>query len=191
METFKCGKGFVATPSEDGSDTLVPFFIQVRDKDIIWSIDDFPKELVNLYCTNNDPIVTAPVKEIKINHKGWNVTLSQEYDYTATKSISIGDSGIFELSEDMTMLETKIELPFNTKYDLSQLTILCTVDTEVEELLMSLVTVSTHHDVPINSIKKFKVRIKCLNGEFIKRFTKNPDYVNSYLNIMVKGKYVK
>ena len=55
METFKCGKGFVATPSEDGSDTLVPFFIQVRDKDIIWSIDDFPKELVNLYCTNNDP----------------------------------------------------------------------------------------------------------------------------------------
>ena len=48
MDKFICNKGFILTPSPSDNDVMVPYFIQVRDKDIIWSEDDFPSVLYNI-----------------------------------------------------------------------------------------------------------------------------------------------
>lgn len=189
MPKYLCNKGFLLTPSPSDEDVMVPFFVQVRDKDIIWSEDDFPKEIYNIAMGGDNPSTVTPVKALKFIQDGWNITFNQDYTYTAYKQISIGGSGNFEINDQLDCLNGKIYLPFKSKAGGQNISIICTLDAFDNIMASSVLTTSTH--ATTNIINSFSLYITNMNGVlYPKKFEFNESINKSYVNVMVHGKYI-
>ena len=114
MAEHICRKGWIMAPSpEDGEH--VPFFVQVRDKDIVWDEETLPKLLNDLSLLGSEREIFYPVYQWKIKINGWVVTLNQDATYIATKRINVSEE--FTSLVDGIDLYANLNLPFNTYID--------------------------------------------------------------------------
>ena len=188
MDKFICNKGFILTPSPSDNDVMVPYFIQVRDKDIIWSEDDFPSVLYNIAKSNEDSSSLVPVKELKFKKDGWNIKFQQDFTYEATSMISIGGSGFFTLNDTKNLLTGRIPLPFKSTCGYDNLSVICTLDAFDETLQSSVLT--TKIDFSESIIKEFEVNLRNVLGEYSRRFYVEDSFEKSFISVSIKGKYV-
>lgn len=114
MAEHICRKGWIMAPSPEDGD-YVPFFVQVRDKDIVWDEETLPKALNDLSLLGTERQLFYPVYQWKFKINGWVVTLNQDATYTATRKINVAEE--FASLSDGVDLYTNLNLPFITYID--------------------------------------------------------------------------
>ena len=116
MADMICKKGFLLTPEEESGD-YVPFFIQVRNKDIIWDDELLPIDLRDIVA-HGENIESFDVLHCwKFTYNNWYVTLYEDGRYTASRSMLLQlelPTNTFS-NGPTNKLEYNIKLPFTTK----------------------------------------------------------------------------
>lgn len=188
MDNFLCKKGFILTPSPSDEEVMVPFFVQVRDKDIIWSENDFPKEIYNIAMSGYDPSNVTPVKALKFIQDGWNITFNQDFTYVAYKKISICGSGRFEINKKRDTLIGNLDLPFKSKTGISNISLICTLEAYDETMASSALSSYIDNNNDSNATQ-FKIYIRNIDGKYPKKFMFDESIANSFVNVLIHGKY--
>lgn len=116
MANHKCQKGWILTPSPTDGE-YVPFFVQVREQDVVYDEDNLPDELKNIYNSGNNKKFLTNNKYWKFDYKNWNIKLKSDGSYEATKKISIGEEFETPVTSNINILSVNLELPFETKND--------------------------------------------------------------------------
>lgn len=115
MSNYECQKGWILAPSLNGGD-YVPFFINVRDKDIVWDDDNLSPELKRLANLGTDKKIIFTDSKWIFEYKNWMIELFNTGKYNAKRKINISEE-----FDDSTMTSTEIkaiiDLPFETVND--------------------------------------------------------------------------
>lgn len=106
----KCNRGFIVVPSEtDGK--LVPYFIKVRDKDIIWDEDHIQEpNLINISKHGEDRDLQYPVIRWSFTKDGWDIELYSNGQIKMRKCVDISSRLEFVSEYE---LNSTITLPIN------------------------------------------------------------------------------
>lgn len=109
----RCGKGWLVTPSKTDGE-YVPFFMYVRDKDIIWDETNLPELLRKTAAKGENMSLNYPMYQWNFDVDSWSVKLHQDGSYEATKKIDINKNcEMFDSSQ----IDVSISLPFKTMND--------------------------------------------------------------------------
>ena len=91
MKNRECLKGWMVAPSPTDGE-YVPFFIYVRDKDIIWDPETITNNFSNYLKEKADNVeLHYPMNEWKFQMEGWTVVVHQDGSYHGYKKINIQD----------------------------------------------------------------------------------------------------
>ena len=158
----------------------VPFFVKVRDKDIVWDPENMPKDLNTLTASSESVVkYNYPAFEWIYKKNGWRINLRSDYTYEATKNIPIKSNATLASVNELIV---KVELPIKTKNN----------DTLYVDLMKkctnnTIISSTTNLVVPTDNILDF-VNIKLYsNGGFNSNYATSPDYDNQYLQVKVRG----
>lgn len=191
METRECNKGFLLSmDSENGG--YIPFFIQVRDKDIIWDDARLPQDLVNIVYQGENVEFHNILHCWRFTYNDWFITLYSDSRYEAISSFNIREySG--DIVEPVNKLIYKIDLPFTSKIGL---------DTGFNislciEASSSIITTSNVGIVPntysVNGTKSTtstdNISIYIANSiiPFSNDIKTNKEFINDKVNIKITG----
>lgn len=110
-----CNKGFIVMPSEtDGKN--VPFFITVRDKDIIWDEKTLGElELVNISKLGENRSVQYPMARWTFEKDGWDIDLYSNGQINMRKKVAIVNNSTVLISSSE--ISSNISLPIKIKAD--------------------------------------------------------------------------
>ena len=177
MAEHICRKGWIMAPSpEDGEH--VPFFVQVRDKDIVWDEETLPKLLNDLSLLGSEREIFYPVYQWKIKINGWVVTLNQDATYTAIKKVKVTDN--FTSLSDGVDLYANLILPFET-YNDDNFSVQATKMSNDNDVISA--NLSVGYDW-LTKVSMITVSLKNQSG------MKLGEYTNSAVSITVTGKVV-
>lgn len=180
MTNRECLKGWILAPSPtDGQN--VPFFVQVRDKDIVWDIKNISKELNELSLLGSSREVFYPACQWKFKINKWDVTLKQDATYTATRKIRVAE--IFDYINESTLLGNT-DLPFETMND-TYLSVQCTIMSSDNDIETSVISVSPIED---ELVKTIDLKLRNNGVIYSNEFKTSGEYSNSYVYITVTGK---
>lgn len=177
----KCPKGFILTYDENGN--RVPFLIPTRQDDIIWN-DLKDEEIIailnnNTSVTVNNPEPTYSFESVK--HFDGNKTYTWDCDINLDGKVS-GSTSVsmrfFNYDYDANLGTYDVELP--TEVNSSSLFINLSIETDVPELMKSMVTF--HPIITNDKVSTIRVNIYYLedNVELIGMDTSN-------VHILFKG----
>lgn len=115
MAKRECPVGWLLTPSSTDGE-YVPFFIKVRDCDIVWNKNTLPNDIITFINQkiNSDVNTYYPMTEFKCIVGMWNVTLYQDFSYKATARLPIQQYVKSNTTNKITM---EVNLPFRTNND--------------------------------------------------------------------------
>ena len=182
MTNRECLVGWVLAPSPtDG--TNVPFFIQVRDKDIVWDEKTLPQDLKQLSEIGDSKEVYFTGAYWKIDYRGWRIKLNIDGTYNAKKKINIGES-FDDITTNSASIVATIALPFRTLND--------------GDFFISMTNISDDLRIKsaTNGIKEIRdeafesIQIYLQNTQyfFSSNFKLNSLYTDSYMYINIDGK---
>lgn len=181
MADRECLKGWILAPSPTDGEN-VPFFVKVRDKDIVWDIDNFPEELKDLLTQGEDNFVVVPSSYWKLKVKGWNVELHADGSYVAKKKINIGENFISnEIASSF--IYYNLELPFDTLVD-DELFITNTIKTDMPNIGQSFVV---HKEIEDESFTNINLNIINATYNFPTNFRETHIFDKSYVYIKIEG----
>ena len=182
MSDRECLKGWILAPSPTDGEN-VPFFVKVRDKDIVWGTTNVPEELKELLARGEDNFVVVPSSYWKLKVKGWNVELHADGSYVAKKKINIGENFV---SNEITsgMLYHNLELPFETIVD-DELFITNTIKTNMPNVGQSFVI---HGEIEEESFNKMNLYLVNATYNFPTNFKETHIFDKSYVYIKIEGK---
>ena len=174
-----CSSGWILT-HDPVHGNYVPFFVKVRDKDIVWDPDNMPKDLSRLTAAAESNITyNYPAFEWIYKKSGWRINLRSDYTYEATKDIPIkGNSTLVNVNE----LKVKIDLPIKTKntdtlfVDVMKKCTNRVIIGATTNLIVGTTDVLTEVHISLNS-----------TGGFSSNFATSPDYDNQFLQVKVRG----
>lgn len=173
----KCGKGWLITPSETDGE-YVPFFLQVRDKDIIWDVRNLNEDFRNLLRdTYNDLVINYPYYNANFVRNNWVGHFNEDLRYSATKTLNVRNNGV--LSEDNKTITFSVELPFVTSNDDFNVQLTKNVDTL--DIMQSILYKKASNDEGITTIE-----IELYN--MISVFGPLSNYNNDEIYIQVSGR---
>lgn len=110
MSNVTCKKGFILSNNGDGDYT--PFFVQVREKDIIWDERLYKNDLVDIANTGSNKQFYPTMAYWKFDKDDWKITLRGDGYFTASKKLTLND--FTAPSEPSEYLFSKtISLPFS------------------------------------------------------------------------------
>ena len=119
MANKACKKGFILTMNEEGD--YLPFFLKVRDKDIIWDPSNLPSNLRTAAEAGDETIMSYPLTKWVYKTDTWNVSLFSDGTYEATSVLAIADftfpsstSGSSSEDKVQNKITKEITLPFTT-----------------------------------------------------------------------------
>ena len=179
MAERECLKGWIMSPSPtDGK--YVPFFVNVRDKDIVWDTDNVSSVLQSIADEGDDVEVFYPSCQWKFKMLGWIVTLNQDFTYTAMRKISVGAAFT---QEDTNSIRSNVYLPFETLND-ENFIVQCTKMARSNDIINSSLSVLPEIN---NDTRVIEICMDNKDDVFID-FDTSGDYNDSYICITVTGK---
>ena len=182
MADRECLKGWILAPSPTDGEN-VPFFLHVRDKDIIWGDSNFPKELKSLLDQSEENFMEVPSSYWKMKVKGWNIELHCDGSYVAKKKINIGENFIPAQTASPS-ISCNVELPFETLSD-DSLFISYEIKTDMTQMVQSFVG---QKEMEEESFDNMNVYIVNASYNFPTNFKETHIFDKSYLYIKVEGK---
>jgi hypothetical protein len=178
----KCLKGWILAPSPtDG--TNVPFFVQVRDKDIVWDEKTLPEELKALVDAGEDKEINYTGAYWSFKKNGWNVKLNVDGSYSATRRLVIGNT-FQPIYETSACIEKPLTLPFDTVNDG---TFHFSLSVASDNISMKSAT-SGIYKIDGNTFDNIQIYLQNNQYPFQARFSSANIYSDSYLYIKVEGK---
>ena len=180
MAERECLKGWIMAPSPtDGKD--VPFFVYVREKDIVWDSDEKAIEMEKVASNGSNVQTCYPSRQIKFEKDKWVITLNQDLSYTATRKVSIYRE--FN-TEDTNSIRGIVNLPLDTLND-NNFTVQCTKMSDVMEVITSNISVLPETDSIVSNIE---ITIDNNSDDVFVDFDTNERFSNSFICVTVTGK---
>ena len=184
MANYECKKGWLLTPDEK-SGVNVPFFVYVRDKDIMWSLEELDQKAVKAFM--NGSIVEsriAPKITTILSKNGWEITAFGDDRYEATKKIKVGSTQFKENSSLPYDIFTTLNLPFTTMND-DRLNITCTMKSTSMDLASASFNLNHSDSESISSVE-----VHLLNPvfNFDPDREQNSEYNNSTIYVRISGR---
>lgn len=185
MANRECPKGFILVPSESDGE-YVPFFMQVRDKDIIWDEGSIPNNISNIAkkdCEESELIY--PMYAYSAYEDGWSVMLYPNKYYEATKTFNLQKSCRF-ISQNI--MEVIIKLPFPTINEANQPINLQIQKVTTKNLDTTFLTATNTLCYPENvSIESCSCMLYATASPWASDYTTNSKYNNQRITVSVKG----
>lgn len=179
MSTYNCKKGWLVYLDENGE--YVPFFMHVREKDIIWDSDSsFMNELIKKSPQFKGMDVNVIFPKIKCDKNGWEYVINSDFSFKARKKVHIGSSNGFSLIDNHTLLK-ELTIPFliNTRSSY----INCMIDSKNALLRNCIVSTKTPET---DTFKTFEVYLTS-RDEIPDDYDVTSTYVKSFVTITVEG----
>lgn len=158
----------------------VPFFVKVRDKDIVWDPDNMPRDLNALTASSEVTVqYNYPSYEWIYKKDGWRINLKSDYTYEATKNIPIKtNSTLLNVNE----LQVKVTLPIRTKNN-----DIVFVDLLKKCTNRTIIGSTTNLVIPNTDNLDF-ININLFSsGGFNSGFATSTEYDDQFLQIKVRG----
>lgn len=187
-ELYKCKKGFLVTQDDDG--VYIPFFLFVRDKDIVPSVNpDFPIELkgydYELYSLVRElePTIGKPL--IKFTYNGWNVELKSDYSYEALMKVPVNADNFSTRNNNPYILRHEQKLPVYSRSD--NFFAFLTMESDDSEIL----SVIPSYHLNLNNegygkdlVKSIDIRISNYHNDLMDNIG---FYTNAFVNVKIIG----
>lgn len=183
---FTCLKGIIVVPSPTDK-TPVPFFVQVRAKDIIWDESSVSADLVNIAKEGTDFETFNPSAGVRYKINGWVIEIGADYTYHATKRINIVSDGFEFNDRDDTDIFLDLTLPFVTKND-GSFCVNCTLNSSCEDIATATLSTVMKDGFDSSTFSGLTVHLRNLIYHFDSDFKHNNEYNNSYMFISIDGK---
>ena len=172
-----CGKGFLVSQSKtDGK--YVPFFIKVRDKDIIYKesnlIDAIEARSASRTGSNVD--VLYPAVQWMFDKDNFKIAMNRDASFTGYARLSIKD---LIKSSSNTKLKLQINLPFTVKSESFNIQI--TANSNKDEIAGSSISINS-----IGAGSLDNVNVTMTNNINFFSNTSN-DYINDYIFVNIYG----
>ena len=187
-DEFQCYKGFLTAKSPTDNRTHVPFFVQVRDKDIIYEQANMPWPLKRLYERADSYEVTKPAENVIFSYNNWNINVTPNYRFRATRDFLFSDLDFkFDHGVDDTHFVGKFDVPFPIKADGA-----CNIDITVQgdntDILQATATSKFVKDIDVNAgITSFEIHLINMISRFDKDYNSNFTYGTSNFVITIEG----
>lgn len=178
MADIVCPSGWLLAQDEmDGR--YVPYFVKVRDKDIIYDVDNIPIELTRLSKQGTDIVYNYPAYEIVYTFENWRVRIKSDYTYEATKNIDIHTNGTLK---NINQIDVNVKLPIITKNN-NNINITFIKKCNAMDMMTANInlTVDTLEKINNVTLNMFSTR------GFRSDFSTNPIYDNQFIQVCVKG----
>lgn len=186
MAEYTCKKGWLLAPDPE-TGMNVPFFVHVRGKDIVWSINENIEEGV-LDTIKNGSIVKkylTPQINTILSRDGWEVTSFGDDRYEATKRLEVSKSQFLYYNNLSYDIYTNLNLPFVTLDD-ERLNITCTMKSE--SLDLNSASINLKYSVSENAVSTVEVHLVNPVYNFDPEREQNTEYNNSVIFIRVSGR---
>lgn len=181
MAKRECLTGWILAPSPtDGVN--VPFFVHVRDKDIVWDEKHLPQELKHISEIGEMRHVNFTGANWKFSYRGWRIQLNTDGTYSAKKKINVGET-FDDITSNSSSITATLKLPFVTLND--------------DEFSISLTNVSDDMRIKsaTNGIKEIRdeafeyIQIYLNNTQYLfsSNFKLSNLYTDSYMYIKIEG----
>lgn len=187
-DTYVCKKGFLLAMTDEGE--YVPFFVQVRDKDIVPSTDGsfpFGIKLHNSVVYDNIKKISSSIGKafIEFTFEKWRVKLYSDYSYEAKIRIPINETMFTTRDGNPYILAHKERLPFVS--DPEDLYGFLTIESSSSEILSVVPSYSMIKSTG-EFTKGYMVEMEMCLANYHNNLIDNIEYyVNSYLNVKVEG----
>lgn len=183
---FTCLKGMIVVPSPTDK-TPVPFFVQVRAKDIIWDESSVSADLVNLAKSGSEFETFNPNAGVRYKSGGWSIEIGSDYTYHASKRLNIVDDGFQIDPSDDTDLLLNLTLPFVSKND-GSFSINCTLNSACEDIASATLSTIMRDGSSSSTFTGVEIHLKNLIYHFDQNFQRNQEYMDSFIFITIDGK---
>lgn len=110
---MECSKGMILEKQKDGS--YLPFFVVVREEELIWSDDVLNTDLIPLLPEDGKYEIIHPGSTYRFTNDGWFLNIHSDTTCDISKSIPIQE--YFDFIETDMELSAKIKLPIAFKKD--------------------------------------------------------------------------
>ena len=174
-----CSTGWILT-HDPVHGNYVPFFVKVRDKDIVWDVENMPKDLSRLTASAESSITyNYPAYEWIYKKAGWRINLKSDYTYEATKNIPIKENATLANVNEM---KVRVNLPINMKND----------DTVFVDIMKkctnrTIIGSTTNLEIPNEKTLSYLNIGLFSSGGFNSNFSTSSDYDNQFLQVRVRG----
>lgn len=176
----RCGKGWLVAPSKTDGE-YVPFFMYVRDKDIIWDEENLPELLKKAAREGENSSLQYPMYQWTFDVDSWSVKLHQDGSYEATKKIDIHKYGKFMA---YARIDVDFSLPFKTMND-DEFNVQITKNCHGTDMIHAVVNINPFESEESND--QMSVSLLADGFYFNKDFDTNIQYDNQYLFVRVAG----
>lgn len=177
-----CRKGFILAPSPTDGE-LVPFFVQVREKDIIWNESDPPEVISGDYLTALEKSYTRMDECWSFKSDDWDINYHSSGNIEMSTRVNIRDEFAF-INQNMLQYWLGLEFPI---LDDSNLTLGTTIVTDSNAIRSSTVSLDTINDRDDrNIITAIHLNLCNFTTPFSPTKSNIDDY--SYINIHLSGK---
>lgn len=177
-----CRKGFILAPSPTDGE-LVPFFVQVREKDIIWNESDPPKIISYDYLTSLEKSYTRMDECWSFKSDDWDINYHSSGNIEMSTRVNIRNKFAF-INQNMLQCWLGLEFPI---LDDSNLTLGTTIVTDSNTIRSSTVSLDTVRDG--NIVTQIHLNLCNFTTPFSPTKSNIDDY--SYINIHLSGKAAK
>lgn len=177
----ECLKGWLLAPSPTDKE-YVPYFIYVRDKDIIWDEKNLPEDLKRLSDLAESKEIIFVNSYWNFSYKDWRIKLYTDGRYEAKKRISIGEK-FDNITESHSQIKGSIDLPFSTLYD-DEFMITITTSSSDTTIKTAL---SGFYQINDEIIDKVTLYLENPVYIFSSNFKSSHKYDDSYLFIKIEG----
>lgn len=187
MKTFFVKKGWLIAKDDFGN--MLPFFLKVRDKDIVWQSknNEFIENILRDKAVTNITEI-SPNKLIGFTLGNWNV----EVDYTRrlcnmrTRVDFTSDS--FDLNSGKDTLSSNLSLPL-TLLDNDKLHIQCHISSESVKVATSSASVCKLFDGVTKMIHNLSLKVFNSTYKFPTTYYSDDAYKFSSIYIEVRGEF--
>lgn len=175
-----CSRGWLIDQQEDG--TYLPFFVTVREEDLIWSTDIPDPGIEGILKNSDEYKIITPTSKYRIKRREWVADIYSDGSFDMSRCIPIQD---FFMYDEPRNIEASFYFPFyilNDNDKFFQLT--------VESDLLEIQTAqSSMTDYKNESLYVKGVTISLWNGlyGFHYDFKTNEKYKNSKIHISIHG----
>ena len=183
MINRECLKGWILAPSPTDGEN-VPFFVYVRDKDIIWDENNLPKKINEISNLGENRELFHPATYWKFDYNGWKIVLNQDGSYKAKKKINIGR--LFDKVENnYAKITADLDLPFETLNN-NEFSIHFTQSSDKSSICSANAGITPITD-DIKAFNVIQIYLFASPYYFSSIFKETKEYDDSYLYISIEG----
>jgi len=186
-KTFFVKRGWLI--AKDAFGNMLPFFLHVRDKDIVWQSehDEFLNDVMKDKSVA-DITEVNPAQILSFTSNIWNIEVNTFRNACTMRACISFDQETFEMSDDRKMLYSNLSLPL-TMLDNSKLHIQTSISTEFEEVASAVASTSAVIDGNTKMIHNLSLRVRNFIHEFPDLYYNMDDYEFSKIYIEISGEF--